>query len=189
MGKPAATDRPRLTPLSHSFTLDCNVYVRSQRAGQRVMTSITSFITRRLQLKVNESKSAVARPPGPIQTPARPTVDFCPRLKPLAVYAHRSPLGTSLRCPTIAALGSTEPNHFRYPRRLRYLVKQESGGLLLLRRITPLARRNAVYFCSGAYRLARCRYHGADGMRRWVGMGVIADNLINMGRWLVSQPA
>jgi len=37
--------------------------------------------------------------------------------------------------------------------------------------------------------LARCRYHGADGMRRWVGLGVIADNLINMGRWLVSQPA
>jgi hypothetical protein len=30
-------------------------------------------------------------------------------------------------------------------------VKQESGGLLLLRRITPLPRRNAVYFCSGAY--------------------------------------
>jgi len=32
-------------------------------------------------------------------------------------------------------------------------VKQESGGLLLLRRITPLARRNAVYFRSGAYTL------------------------------------
>ena len=31
------------------------------------------------------------------------------------------------------------------------LVKQESGGLLLLRRTTPLTRRNAVYFCSGAY--------------------------------------
>jgi len=37
--------------------------------------------------------------------------------------------------------------------------------------------------------LARCRYHGADGMRRWVGLGVIADNLINMGRWLGAQPA
>jgi transposase, IS5 family len=29
--------------------------------------------------------------------------------------------------------------------------------------------------------LARCRYHGMDGMRRWVGLGVIADNLINIG--------
>ena len=41
---------------------DCNIYVRSERAGKRVMQSITGFITRRLQLKVNESKSAVARP-------------------------------------------------------------------------------------------------------------------------------
>jgi IS5 family transposase len=30
--------------------------------------------------------------------------------------------------------------------------------------------------------LNRCRYKGADGMKRWVGLGVIADNLINMGR-------
>jgi RNA-directed DNA polymerase len=41
---------------------DCNIYVRSQRAGQRVMASITRFITTKLKLKVNESKSAVARP-------------------------------------------------------------------------------------------------------------------------------
>ena len=41
---------------------DCNIYVRSQRAGQRVMTTITRFITQRLKLKVNETKSAVARP-------------------------------------------------------------------------------------------------------------------------------
>ena len=41
---------------------DCNIYVRSQRAGQRVMTSVTCFLTRRLKLKVNEAKSAVARP-------------------------------------------------------------------------------------------------------------------------------
>jgi RNA-directed DNA polymerase len=41
---------------------DCNVYVRSQRAGERVMESITRFITGRLKLKVNSEKSAVARP-------------------------------------------------------------------------------------------------------------------------------
>jgi RNA-directed DNA polymerase len=41
---------------------DCNVYVRSERAGQRVMKSVTSFITGQLKLKVNENKSAVARP-------------------------------------------------------------------------------------------------------------------------------
>jgi RNA-directed DNA polymerase len=41
---------------------DCNIYVRSRRAGERVMQSITRFITGKLKLKVNESKSAVARP-------------------------------------------------------------------------------------------------------------------------------
>jgi RNA-directed DNA polymerase len=42
---------------------DCNIYVRSERAGQRVMESLTRFITQKLKLKVNEAKSAVARPP------------------------------------------------------------------------------------------------------------------------------
>src|SRR3954447_3971616 len=41
---------------------DCNVYVRSERAGKRVMESVTQFITQKLRLKVNEAKSAVARP-------------------------------------------------------------------------------------------------------------------------------
>src|SRR5665811_1169631 len=41
---------------------DSNIYVRSERAGQRVMESITRFITQELKLKVNEAKSAVARP-------------------------------------------------------------------------------------------------------------------------------
>ena len=41
---------------------DCNIYVRSRRAGERVMQSVTRFMTGKLKLKVNESKSAVARP-------------------------------------------------------------------------------------------------------------------------------
>jgi RNA-directed DNA polymerase len=41
---------------------DCNIYVRSERAGKRVMEGITSFIAKRLKLKVNAQKSAVARP-------------------------------------------------------------------------------------------------------------------------------
>jgi RNA-directed DNA polymerase len=39
-----------------------NIYVRSERAGQRVMESVTRFIMQELKLKVNETKSAVARP-------------------------------------------------------------------------------------------------------------------------------
>src|SRR6266702_7194876 len=41
---------------------DCNIYVRSQRAGERVMASIERFLTKRLKLKVNKAKSAVDRP-------------------------------------------------------------------------------------------------------------------------------
>ena len=41
---------------------DCNIYVRSERAGQRVMEGIEHFIGKRLKLKVNAAKSAVARP-------------------------------------------------------------------------------------------------------------------------------
>ena len=41
---------------------DAKVYVRSERAGERVMASLCEFIERRLRLKVNKAKSAVARP-------------------------------------------------------------------------------------------------------------------------------
>jgi RNA-directed DNA polymerase len=60
-----ALDR-ELTRRGHRFVRyadDCNIYVRSQRAGQRVMASITRFITTTLKLTVNSAKSAVA-PPG-----------------------------------------------------------------------------------------------------------------------------
>jgi len=49
----------------HSFARyadDCQIYVSSQRAGERVKQSISSFIDTTLRLKVNENKSAVARP-------------------------------------------------------------------------------------------------------------------------------
>ncbi len=41
---------------------DCNIYVRTERAGQRVMENISGFITKKLKLKVNREKSAVAAP-------------------------------------------------------------------------------------------------------------------------------
>lgn len=49
----------------HSFVRyadDCNVYVRSERSGLRVMEGLKAFLTNKLKLKVNEAKSAVARP-------------------------------------------------------------------------------------------------------------------------------
>lgn len=41
---------------------DCNIYVKTQRAGERVKASVTQFIESRLKLKVNQAKSAVDRP-------------------------------------------------------------------------------------------------------------------------------
>src|SRR6202048_5297444 len=54
-----------LTQRGHRFCRyadDCNIYVRSRRAGERVMASVSRFLTKKLRLKVNEAKSAVARP-------------------------------------------------------------------------------------------------------------------------------
>ncbi len=41
---------------------DCNIYVRSQRAGERVMASVERFLIKHLKLRVNKAKSAVSRP-------------------------------------------------------------------------------------------------------------------------------
>ncbi len=41
---------------------DCNIYVQSKRAGERVLGSVTGFLAKRLKLKVNQTKSAVDRP-------------------------------------------------------------------------------------------------------------------------------
>jgi len=41
---------------------DCNIYVSSKRAGERIMQAVTAWLEQRLKLKVNVSKSAVARP-------------------------------------------------------------------------------------------------------------------------------
>ena len=41
---------------------DCNIYVKSKRAGERVMQSITTYLEKKLKLKVNQEKSAVDKP-------------------------------------------------------------------------------------------------------------------------------
>jgi RNA-directed DNA polymerase len=40
---------------------DCNIYVRSQKAGERVLAGIERFLEKRLKLKINKAKSAVAK--------------------------------------------------------------------------------------------------------------------------------
>lgn len=54
-----------LTRRGHAFCRyadDCNIYVRSKRAGERVMETMKAFVEKKLRLKVNAAKSAVARP-------------------------------------------------------------------------------------------------------------------------------
>src|ERR1700741_5410589 len=53
---------PRAAQSADPGADDCNIYVRSRRAGERVMASVSRFLTDKLKLKVNEAKSAVARP-------------------------------------------------------------------------------------------------------------------------------
>jgi len=60
---------------------DCNVYVQSKAAGERVMTSLEGFLTKRLRLKVNRDKSAVARPWDRTFLGYSFTVDREPKLK------------------------------------------------------------------------------------------------------------
>lgn len=69
----------------HSFCRyadDCNVYVQSRRAGERVMASIARFLEKRLRLKLNEKKSTVARPWKTSYLGYTVTAERQPRLKP-----------------------------------------------------------------------------------------------------------
>lgn len=60
---------------------DCNIYVKSKRAGERVMASLEKFLWERLRLKVNRAKSAVARPWGRKFLGYSVTVHRTPRLR------------------------------------------------------------------------------------------------------------
>jgi group II intron reverse transcriptase/maturase len=88
---------------------DANIYVRSERAGQRVMASITAFIEGRLRLKVNAKKSAVAQP------------------------GERHFLGFSLRCKPEEGdveIGLSKRSKERIESKVRELTPRNWGGTL-----------------------------------------------------------
>jgi len=125
-----------LTRRGHRFCRyadDCNIYVRSRHAGERVMASVARFLTRKLRLTVNAAKSAVARP------------------------AERSFLGFSLandgRHRRIAPQAL-----LRFKRRVRDLTRR-TRGVSLPTLIAPLARylrgwRQYFGFCQTPHVLA-----------------------------------
>jgi len=94
---------------------DCNIYVRSRRAGERVMQSITHFITGKLKLKVNELKSAVARP------------------------AERKFLGFSFTSGRQPKRRVAPKSLLRFKKRVRELTKR-NRGVSLERMVAQLAR-------------------------------------------------
>ena len=61
---------------------DCNIYVQTQRSGERVLESVTRFLEQRLKLRVNPEKSAVGRPWQRKFLGYSMTQDKAPRLKP-----------------------------------------------------------------------------------------------------------
>lgn len=103
---------------------DCNIYVGSQRAGQRVMMAITAFLEQRLKLKVNAAKSAVARP------------------------WQRKFLGYSMTWHRKPKLKIAQPSRERFAEKVRKTLREAGGGSLkqAVERLNPVLRGWVAYF-------------------------------------------
>lgn len=103
---------------------DCNIYVGSERSGQRVMTAITAFLERRLKLKVNADKSAVARP------------------------WQRKFLGYSMTWHRKPKLRIAEPSRKRFAEKVRKTLRAGRGRSLkrVIEDLNPLLRGWVSYF-------------------------------------------
>ena len=103
---------------------DCNIYVGSKRAGERVMQAVTAFLERRLKLKVNASKSAVARP------------------------WERKFLGYSMTWHKKPKLKIAQPSRDRLAEKIRKTLREARGGSLkqAIERLNPILRGWVAYF-------------------------------------------
>lgn len=103
---------------------DCNIYVGSKRAGERVMQAVTAFLERRLKLKVNASKSAVARP------------------------WQRKFLGYSMTWHKKPKLKIAQPSRERLAENVRKTLREARGGSLkrAIERLNPVLRGWVAYF-------------------------------------------
>lgn len=103
---------------------DCNIYVGSQAAGERVMAAITEFMEKKLKLKVNAGKSAVARP------------------------WQRKFLGYSMTWHQKPKLKIAEPSRKRFADKVRKALKAGPGRGLkrVIEELNPLLRGWMAYF-------------------------------------------
>src|SRR6266851_1533624 len=103
---------------------DCNIYVRSEKAGRRVMASLTRFIEGRLKLQINTEKSAVARP------------------------WHRSFLGFTVKDDPAFRRCIADKTVTRFKDRVRELTRRHRGVSLekMIADLNPFVRGWAGYF-------------------------------------------
>ena len=103
---------------------DCNIYVGSKRTGERVMQTVTVFLERRLKLKVNASKSAVARP------------------------WERKFLGYSMTWHQKPKLKIAQQSRARLAEKIRTTLRKARGGSLkqAIERLNPVLRGWVAYF-------------------------------------------
>src|SRR6266436_1124024 len=103
---------------------DCNIYVRSEKAGRRVMASLTRFIEGRLKLQINTEKSAVARP------------------------WHRSFLGFTVKDDAAFRRCIADKAVTRFKDRVRELTRRHRGVSLekMIADLNPFVRGWAGYF-------------------------------------------
>jgi RNA-directed DNA polymerase len=103
---------------------DCNIYVRSRAAGERVMASLTRFLAVRLKLTVNAAKSTVARP------------------------WERKFLGYSMTWHQAPRLRIAPASYQRLEQRIREVLKGARGRSLsfTIQELNPLLRGWAAYF-------------------------------------------
>lgn len=147
---------------------DCNIYVRSKRAGERVMASINRFIEERLKLRVNRDKSAV---------------DYPQRRKFLGFSFYRNKEGIRVRI---------HPKPLkRFEQRIRKITSRSNGWSMDFRiaKLNEVVRGWVNYF-----RIADMRKHCRlmdEWIRRrlrmcywkqWKKIGTKHDNLVRLGQ-------
>jgi group II intron reverse transcriptase/maturase len=103
---------------------DCNIYVRSERTGERVLASVTRFLAERLKLEVNVTKSAVARP------------------------WERTFLGYSLTWHKVPRRRMAPSSRHRLEKRIREVLKGARGRSLseTIQALNPVLRGWAAYY-------------------------------------------
>jgi RNA-directed DNA polymerase len=166
---------------------DCNIHVRSRRSGERVMASVTQFLERRLKLKVNMAKSAVAPPSRRTFLGFSLTAGSQPkrRIAPPALARFKAKVRELTRCTKGANLMRIVEELSRYLLGWRgYFGFCETPSVLC--RLDQWIRRRLRAIAWRQWKRGRTRY--AALRRRGVGMALAAQTAGSPhGPWRLSN--